>query len=54
MEDVCERLQPKSVYELMKTDYDKDIQSIADTAGFDTALCAKKRIFRRKCADRKT
>lgn len=35
MKDVSERLQPKSVYELMKTDYDKAIQSIADTAGFD-------------------
>ena len=41
MKEVSERLQPKSVNKLMKTDYDKAIQSIADTAGFAAALCAK-------------
>lgn len=32
--DVSERLQPESVYRLMKTDYDKAIESIAKGAGF--------------------
>ena len=35
MKDVTERLQPKSVYDLINQDYDKAIQAIADTAGFD-------------------
>ena len=35
MKDVSERLQPKSIYDMMYADYDKAIQAIADTAGFD-------------------
>lgn len=35
MKDVTEQLQPKSIYDMIKTDYDKAIQNIADSGGFD-------------------
>ncbi len=35
MKDVSEKLQPESIYNLMKTDYGKAIQNIADSGGFD-------------------
>ena len=35
MKDVTERLQPKSIYEMINSDYDKAIQNIADSGGFD-------------------
>lgn len=35
MKDVTKDLQPESVYKLIQEDYDKAIQAIADTAGFD-------------------
>ena len=33
MKDVTERLQPKSIYDMINSDYDKAIQNIADTGG---------------------
>ena len=35
MKDVTKKLQPESIYNMINEDYDKAIQSIADTAGFD-------------------
>jgi len=35
MKDVSDRLQPTSIYNLMKKDYDEAIQNIADSGGFD-------------------
>jgi len=35
MKDVSDRLQPASIYNLIKTDYDTAIQSIANGSGFD-------------------